>query len=152
MDAAALQIYCGDEMTATTPPARGVGWVLCWAMALAMLVFAALVLTSFAYQVAAEHAIRQAATAGLREATLPRATSASVESAVRSRLSTHGRLRRIARIQLDRSGVPVRGAIGTGDGAQLSLTLTAAAAELAPRWLAFLSGDSLVTIRAKESL
>ena len=57
MDAAALQIYCGDEMTATTPPARGVGWVLCWATALAMFMFAALVLTSFAYQVAAEHAV-----------------------------------------------------------------------------------------------
>lgn len=152
MDPSALQIYCGDETAATTPPVRGVAWVLRWAMALAILVFAALVLTSFAYQVAAEHALRQAASAGLREAALPRATSASVESVVRHQLSSHDHLQKVARIQLDRSGVPVHGAIGSGDGVQLSLTLSVAAVELAPRWISFLSGDSLVTIRADHPL
>ena len=50
---------------------RGVGWVLAWAGALAVLAIAAGVLTEFAYVLAAERTLTVAARAGAMEATLP---------------------------------------------------------------------------------
>ncbi len=152
MDAPPLQIHHGDTAFDSALPTRGIAWVLRWAAVLLVFFFAALVLTSFAYQIAAERALRQAAAAGLREAALPRATSESVESAVRRRLMMHNRRLQAARIQLDRGGVPFRGAIESTCDAPMSLKLSAAAADLTPRWLSFLNGDSLVTVRAVRQL
>lgn len=160
MDAPALQIYRddtvergdtvdrGDAATDKTLPVRGIAWVLRWTAALGMFVFASLVLTSFACQVAAELALRHAAAAGLREAALPRATSESVESAVQHDLTTQNRRLRSVRIQLGRNGVPVRGALGSAGSGPLSLKLSAAAADVTPRWLSFLSGEIAITVRS----
>src|SRR4051812_32155272 len=65
---------------------RGVRWVLKWAIAIAMLVVAASILTDFAYMLAAEHRLNAAARAALSEVMLPRATTSSVQSVVEHRL------------------------------------------------------------------
>src|SRR5437764_1142099 len=68
---------------------RGVGWVLAWAGALAVLATGAGVLTEFAYVLAAERTLSVAARAGAMEATLPRATYQSVTAAVDGRLNQY---------------------------------------------------------------
>jgi hypothetical protein len=151
MDAPALQVYCGDT-TINTLPVRGVAWVLRSTAALLVFVFASLVLTSFAYQIAAERVLRQAAAAGLREAALPRATSESVESAVRRSMTANDHRLRAIRFRLDRGGVPVRGAIAPANDGPLTIRLSAAADELAPSWLSFLGDEIAVSVRSVSTL
>src|SRR5262249_43714238 len=66
---------------------RGIGWVLRWAAAIAVLFYCATVLTEFFYALAAEQMLVHAAEAGVHEATLPRATFTGVEQTVWQRLA-----------------------------------------------------------------
>ncbi len=135
MDAPALQLFRGDNGAGEPLPVRGVGWVLAWAAALAVLGVSLVILAAFAYQLSAEQALARAATAGLREATLPRATSRSVAAVVQHQLANHFALQRATTIRLERNGSPVKGAIRPQIGDQFSVALSAPARAALPGWL-----------------
>src|SRR5262245_2189949 len=65
----------------------GIGWVLKWTVAMAVLLYATTVLTEFGYSLAAEQLLAHAARAGALEATLPRATVHTVEQSIRRQLA-----------------------------------------------------------------
>lgn len=126
----------GEEPRRTV---RGVGWVLCWAAAMAILSWASLTLVAFAYQMAAERTLTEAAQAGIREAALPRATHRSVTESVRRRLAASTSLDRSTTIRIERNGWLVRGLIRPNGGDQLTVTLRASFDAALPRWLTALT-------------
>ncbi|MEX2091285.1 MAG: hypothetical protein WD971_01345 [Pirellulales bacterium] len=150
MDAPALQLFRGDACAGEPLPVRGVGWVLRWAMVLAVLAVSAVILMAFAYQLSAEQALARAATAGLREATLPRATSGSVEAVVQHQLANHFALQRATTIRLERNGSPVKGVVCPQLGDQFSVALSAPARAALPDWLsAFVPWQEHAAIAAR---
>jgi hypothetical protein len=148
MDSPALQLYHADATLVEALPVRGVGWVLRWAAAAAVIAFTLALSAAFALQLSAEATLRRAAAAGLREAALPRATSESVVSVVRRQLAARPKLMRGVQLQLTSAGVPIRGVISSGDTSQLSLTLTVPASAALPRSLALFTGDSTIRVQA----
>jgi len=133
---------------------RGVGWVLRWAAALAVLSASATILVAFGYELAAERTLAQAAAAGIREAALPRATGRSVERAVRRQLASFLDLDRMTKITLERNGWVVRGAIQRQAGDLVSLTLSAPGDAALPRWLHVLTlhQRAATTLRIDERI
>jgi hypothetical protein len=132
---------------------RGVGWVLRWAAALAVLGVSAAVLLAFAYQLAAERAMSRAAAAGIREAALPRATSRSVDAAVRRQLANHLDLDRATEIAVERNGWLVRGAVRPRTCGRVAVTLSAPAAAALPvgvRSVLPWQQHAAITIRAER--
>jgi hypothetical protein len=115
---------------------RGVGWVLQWSAAMAVLFLALCLLAQLAYCLAAELALARAARAGVLEATLPRATLDSVARSIERRLG-HLPQRECgrARFSLLCNGAPVRGLVQATDGGQLSVTLAMPLREALPGWL-----------------
>lgn len=150
MDSQALQLYRGDSLSEHRLPVRGIGWVLRWAAAIAVLAFTILVLVAFAYQLSAEAALRRAAAAGMREAALPRSTSDSVAAVVRQQLSGRPQLQRALQLQLAAGGVPIRGPIEMSKVSPLSLSLAVPTANALPRPLGALAGDSLLRVRIER--
>ncbi len=118
-----------------TRPTRGIGWVLQWAAALAVLAFAASVLIEFAYLFAAERQLALAARAGALEATLPRATYQSVTAAVERRLTRYPRLAGRLQLTLLQNGSLVRPHFRQNDGDRFSITLTVPNSAVEPDWL-----------------
>lgn len=116
-------------------PSRGVGWVLQWAAALAVLAFTASILTEFAYLAAAEHALALAARAGALEATLPGATYQSVAASVERRLTNYPLLTSRLRLSLQQNGLAVGPQFRLTDGDRLYIALSAPTSAVVPDWL-----------------
>jgi len=117
------------------PPVRGVSWVMRQAATFAALALAAVTLLEFGYRLAGERALSRAAHAALAEAALPRATSQSVEQAVRTRLAGHYDLGRDTTITFQGNGWLIRGPIRPRAGEQLTIALSAPVDAALPRWL-----------------
>ena len=152
MDASALQLYRGEEIGADFLPVRGVGWVLRWAAVVAVLGASAAILAGFAYQLAAERLLQRAAAAGMREAVLPRATSHSVEAAVRCQLASHRGLERATSIALERNGWHVSGVVRPQHGDRISVALSTPAVASLPDWLQRVFSwqqNAIITTRAE---
>lgn len=153
MDAPALNCCRGEHRTDRlerdeAPPVRGVTWVLCWAATLAVLIVSAAVLSAITCRLAAEGSLARAAAAGLRESSLPRATSRSVESVVRSRLAGCFDLQHAVLIEVRHDGRPTHGYLRSHSDGQTSVTLAAPLGAAMPCWLsALLPGqtDTLIT-------
>jgi hypothetical protein len=133
MDAPALHLFTVSEREVDELPVRGVGWVVRWAATLVVLCVSTAILTAFAYQLIAEQALVRAATAGLREAACERATSRTVEAAVRGQLASHSALSRATSVHLERNGSPVKGYVAPRTGDQLSIALSAPVDAVLPR-------------------
>jgi hypothetical protein len=150
MDRAALQLFrdeCGDAPL----PVRGVGWVLQWAAALAVLLISAMFLVAFGHQLAAEHALRRAAAAGLREAALPRSTSASVRAVVRQQLAGQPDLLRATTMRLEQNGSPIQSPTQVVQEKQLAMILSAANTAALPRWLRCLDSGTEIRVRLGQT-
>jgi hypothetical protein len=114
---------------------RGVGWVLQWAAALAVLVMAASILAQFGYLIAAENALNVAAQAGAMEATLPRATYQSVTATVHRRLEEHPHLYEHITLTLLQNGTPVIDSLRADEGDEFSIALSVPVSSAIPDWL-----------------
>jgi hypothetical protein len=114
---------------------RGVRWVLQWATAFAVLLFATSVFIEFAYLLAAEHTLLRAARAGALEATLPRATRESVANSVERRLADYPLRNGDWQLVLAQNGVPVQRAIQPRGGDMISVALAAPEDAILPVWL-----------------
>ena len=114
---------------------RGVGWVLQWAAAVAVLGFAASVLTEFAYLASAERSLNLAARAGVVEATLPRATVQSVTAVVERRLASYPQLNGQLQLSVLQNDTPVDQRLRVRDGDRVVITLSAPTSSLGPGWL-----------------
>jgi hypothetical protein len=139
MDASALHVFSGDENLVTPLPVRGVGWVLRWAVTLAILAASGAILLGFGYQIAAERTLARAAAAGLREAALPRATHESIAAVVRRRLAETLALDRATRVQLANSN------------GETSIGLAVPVSAVLPRWMSVVTGSELGEIRVRSS-
>jgi hypothetical protein len=118
---------------------RGVGWVLKWAAAVAVLCVAAIILLNFAYRLAAEQSMIRAARAGIREASLPRATNRTVEQSIRRELVGCYRLGSDTDIALRTAGRPIKGIAANKSDGVFSVTLSASVNAALPNWLQALS-------------
>src|SRR3954447_3119744 len=118
----------------TAPPRqstrRSVRWVLKWAIAIAMLVVAASILTDFAYMLAAEHRLNAAARAALSEVMLPRATTSSVQSVVEHRLGKA----QLLQLTILQNGHPAQGLIRQSDGDRFAVSISLASSNVIPKW------------------
>ena len=136
-------------------PTRGVGWVLGRAAALAVLFFAAGVLSEFTYSLAAERTLARAARAAAFEATLPRASLPSIAQVVERRVAGYPRLGSQLRLHVEQNGLPVVGRFRPQQGDRLSVTLAAPSWTVLPDWLRLLTawrGDSQITGRAEQNM
>lgn len=115
-------------------PWRGIGWVLKWAAAAAVLVYSTTVLTEFTYSLAAERMLARAAKAGAVEATLPRATPQSVERSVRQKLAGVGAQADVQLVLLHNSML-VGKRLAPRGGDRLTIVLKMPARALMPVWL-----------------
>src|SRR5438477_7455447 len=110
-----LRRFAGPDETAELVPAlreervRGVGWVLKWAVAFAVLGTTIIILLNFGYRLAAERALDRAAAAGIRAAALPRATSQTIEQSIHRELVDCFPLDRAAQITIRCGGKPAKG-------------------------------------------
>jgi hypothetical protein len=125
--------------TVPTEAVRGVGWVMRWAAAIAMLGVAGIVLLDFAYRVAGEQALVRAAKAGVRETAMPRATSRSVEQSICRALGELPPGCRSLRIVMTSGGKPWRGGRTADSAAAIVITLSLPVAEVIPDWLRVIS-------------
>ena len=116
-------------------PKRGIRWVLQWTAALAVLVYAASVLTEFAYLLAAEHTMALAARAGVMEATLPRATYQSVTATIERHLTGYPRLVKQMHVSLLQNGSLVQRQLSQNDGDRFAIMLWAPNNSVVPDWL-----------------
>lgn len=133
---AELRIYPATTLSDELPQrVRGVLWVLEWALAIAALSLAGVVLLEFGFRLAAERALAQAASAGLREAALPRASDRSVAAVIRQQLGNHSRLASDVRIAVARDGALVRGAIRAIGNDRFVVNLTIPSESVMPGWL-----------------
>jgi hypothetical protein len=141
------------EMFPRVQPTRGIGWVLKWAAAAAVLFYATTVLTEFAYSLAAEQLLVRAARAAVLEATLPRATVQSVEQSVYRRLGDTVASQGRVKLALLQNGVWVSKKHQPRGGDRLSITVTIPAQALMPNWLRRLTlwrGSAIVRARAER--
>jgi hypothetical protein len=141
------------EVARRVQPTRGIGWVLRWAAATAVLCYATAVLTEFAYSLAAEQLLARAARAGVLEATLPRATADSVEQSVWRRLAAYVASQGEVKLVLLDNGVGVSKAFHPRGGDHLLLVLAMPAQALMPNWLRSLTswrGDTRVEARSER--
>jgi hypothetical protein len=141
--------------TARDLPMRGVGWVLQWAAACAVLFFAASVLIEFGYCLSAEQALARSARAGVLEATLPRATHQSVASIIDRRLVDYPTLSNRLRFSFHHNGVPVTAALDPRDGDRLTVILAAPTDAALPQWLRamkFWRRDGQIEVRAERQM
>jgi hypothetical protein len=114
---------------------RGIGWVLPWTGALAVLAIAAGLLAEFACIASAEHALSNAARAAAIEATLPRATYQSVAATVERRLARYPALAKRVLLTLSQNGVPVQTQFRQHEGERITVSLSAPESAGIPRWL-----------------
>ena len=134
---------------------RGIGWVLAWAGALAVLAIAAGVLIEFAYVLAAERALSIAARAGAMEATLPRATYQSVTAAVDRRLNQYPLLAKQLHLSLLQNGTLVQTQLRQHEGDRFAITLSGPSSAAVPDWLRtlmFWRGESAIQAHAEQQL
>jgi hypothetical protein len=124
-----------DALPQRSAQTRGIGWVLQWAAALAVLVMAASMLAQFGYLIAAENALNVAAQAGAMEATLPRATYLSVTATVRRRLEEQPRLSEHVTLTLLQNGKPVIDPLRVHEGDEFSIVLSVPVRSAVPDWL-----------------
>jgi hypothetical protein len=145
----ALRKRCGDV------PVRGIGWVLRWAAALAVLWFAGCVLAEFFYTLAAEHKLARAARAGALEATLPRASFRSVGETVERLLARRASSTGQLTLAVHRNDTAVSGAIQALGGDQMMVTLAVPVRAVLPRWLSAFrlgSSESRIEVRAERAV
>jgi hypothetical protein len=145
-------IVLGHERSTRT---RGVGWVLRWAAALAVLWLSACVLAEFAYSLGAEHTLARAAQAGALEATMPRATYRSVVETINRRIAMRDRWAAQLTISVDRNGAAVGGPIRAAGGDRMEVTIVVPARAVLPPWLSFLpfqTGESEIEVRAERDV
>lgn len=136
-------------------PTRGIHWVFLWASCVAVLVFAASVLTEFAYLVAAEHKLNLAARAGAVEATLPRANDQSIRAVVEHRLVGYPKLARQLQLGISQNGSPAIRPFRSKDGDRIAVTLSAPRSAAVPAWLRtvmFWRNDSQMQVRAESKM
>lgn len=136
-------------------PIRGVGWVLRWAAASAVLWFSGCVLIEFAYLLAAEHTLLRAARAGALEATLPRATFQSVGETVKRRLANCAAWDQQLTLSLQRNGAAVGGTIRVAGGDRMGVTLALPFRAFLPNWLIAVSlgnSESQIEVRAERDV
>jgi hypothetical protein len=134
---------------------RGIGWVLRWAAAVAVLCFTGGLLAEFAYSLAAELTLARAARAGALEASLPRATLQSVYDTVERRLAERTSLAQHLTLAVQRNGAAVSGAVKTAGGDQMSVTLAVPVHAVLPRWLCPFSlrtSTSQIEVRAVRNV
>jgi hypothetical protein len=134
---------------------RGVGWVLVWAGALAVLVIAAGVLVEFAYVLAAERTLSIAARAGAMEATLPRATYQSITAAVDRRLNQYPSLAAQLHLSLLQNDALVQSQFRPHEGDRFAITLSGPSSSAIPDWLRalmFWRGESAIQAHAEQQL
>jgi hypothetical protein len=124
-----------DQEEVLTHPTRGVGWVLCWAGAIAVLACATSVLTQFAFTVAAENALNAAARAAAVEATLPRATYQTIWETVERRLASYPDLAQQLQFSLLQNGTPAGGRFRAAAGDRITVELSAPTFSALPDWL-----------------
>ncbi len=134
---------------------RGVGWVLTWAGALAVIAFATAILVEFTYVLAAERALHLAAQAGAMEATLPRATYQSVTATIERRLANYPSLAERLQLSLQQNGVLVQSQFRQHEGDRIMISLSAPRSAASPGWLQTLMtgrGDSTIHARAERQI
>jgi len=134
---------------------RGVGWVLAWAGALAVLVIAAGVLIEFACVLAAERTLSIAARAGAMEATLPRATYQSITAAVDRRLSQYPLLAKQLHLSLLQNDALVQSQFLPHEGDRFAISLSGPSSSAIPDWLRILifwRGESAIQAHAEQQL
>jgi hypothetical protein len=132
---------------------RGIGWVLKWAAAIAVLGATIIILLNFGYRLAAERTLARSAAAGIRAAALPRATSQTVEQSIRRELTGCFQLDRATQITIRCGGKPAKGIIATRSQARLTVIISAPMAAALPGWLGAITplGDRLITIRSEKA-
>jgi len=130
-------VDCDTERFVEVPEftRRGIGSVLAWVAATAVIVFAAGVLLELAYVFAAERALSIAARAGAMEATLPRATLQSVTATVERRLSQYPLLAKQLHVTLLQNGAPIQTLFRQADGDRFTVSLSAPGSSAIPEWL-----------------
>ncbi len=134
---------------------RGVGWVLTWASALAVIAFATAILIEFTYVLTAERALHVAARAGAMEATLPRATYQSVAATIERRLANYPSLAERLQLSLQQNGVLVQSQFRQHEGDQIMISLSAPRSAASPGWLQTWTkrqGDSTIHARAERQI
>ncbi len=134
---------------------HGVGWVLAWASALAVIAFVMVVLAEFAYVFKAQHALRIAARAGAMEATLPRATYQTVVATIERRLEGYPSLLKQLRIHLQQNGVLVQSQFRQQEGDQITIALSGPKSIATPTWLRPLTtarNGSTIQARAEQQI
>jgi hypothetical protein len=134
---------------------RGVGWVLRWAAAVAVLCFAACFLAEFGYSLAVELTLARAARAGALEATLPQATYRSVADTVKRRLGERTSWAGQLKLAVQRNGTAVSSVMRAAAGDQMSVTLAVPVRAVLPRWLRAFSlrtSASRIEVRAVRSV
>jgi len=128
---------------------RGIGWVLKWTAAMAVLFYATTVLTEFGYSLAAEQLLAHAARAGVFEATLPRATIHSVNQSVNRRLAGYISSESDVKLMLLDNGAWVSRKFQPRGGDRLSINLSMPAQALMPTGLrTLISWRSDATVQA----
>src|SRR5688572_5105924 len=88
-------------------PSRGVLWVLKWAAALGVLIYAACHVLQVGYCLVQERALLHAVRAGALEATLPQSTRATVAETVERHLSRQPMATTYATITIRQNGMPI---------------------------------------------
>jgi hypothetical protein len=133
---------------------RGVGWVLRWAAAIAVIWIAGCVLAEFWCSLTAEHMLARAARAGALEATLPRATHRTVVEAVTRRLANRAWTKQMT-LSVQQNGTAIGGMIRATGGDRMAVTMVAPARSVLPPWLSFLSfhtNESQIEVRAEREI
>jgi hypothetical protein len=143
-----------EETECCAAPKRGVGWVLKWAAAAAVQMFAAGILFQFTCGIAAEHQLAIAARAGAIEATLPRATYETVTATIERRLIGYPRLVKELHIGLEQNGSLVQQQFFQHEDDEIAVTLWAPSTAAAPAWLQrfVCNGDSRIQARAESKI
>jgi hypothetical protein len=135
-------------------PSRGIGWVLAWSTALAILGFVGCQLIAFSYCLAAERSLARAARSAALEATLPRATYDSVVQIVERRLEPAIDAGKLL-IIVQQDGLTVRDRIQAVADAKLSVTLAVPTRQILPQWLQavmFWQSDRQIEVRAERRM
>jgi hypothetical protein len=112
---------------------RGIGWVLKWAAAAAILMIAASVLAQFAYVLAAEHKLNLAARAAVLEATLPHASTDTVKAVLKRRLANSAHADHL-QLTILQNGKPNDQHIRQSDGDRFSVSVSMPKSDAVPRW------------------
>jgi hypothetical protein len=114
---------------------RGVAWVLQWAAALVVLLFASVVLAEFVYCLTAEHTLARAAHAGALEATLPRASYKTIAQSIERRLDGYPGVAKQLRLVIRQNNAPLGARTHLQPGDRISVLLSAPSHAVLPGWL-----------------